>query len=116
MVWPILISVSVAPGPYFFCAAAGFAASAAAIRAAADSRYQFFAIGFPPRKGQCPWLSRLVIRAGASDDARPGGSNETRYAARHQVHDGDEEDAVDRPRRRLRDLIGDIGDELDEER
>ncbi len=35
-------------------------------------------------------------------------------AGRHQIHERDQEHAVDRPGRRFRDVIGDVGDELDE--
>ncbi len=44
MMLPILISLSLAPGLYFFCATAGLAAIAAPISAAAERTNQFFAI------------------------------------------------------------------------
>src|SRR5258708_39748614 len=39
-----------------------------------------------------------------------------RDAGRHRIHEADQEHAVDRPRRGLRDVIGDVGDILDEQR
>src|SRR5678816_1937762 len=90
IVWPILISVSVAPGSYFFCAKTDVAETASASSRSCQGRLDIF----PP----------------------PGLANDAGYTARHQVHERDENNAIDRPRRRLRDLVGDVRDELDEDR
>src|SRR6185312_15135010 len=46
MVWPILISLSVTPGGYFFCAAAGWASASASVSAGAHSSRFVVVIAF----------------------------------------------------------------------
>src|SRR5215469_1893173 len=46
MVWPILISLSVTPGAYFFCAAAGWASASARVSAGAQSSRFVVVIAF----------------------------------------------------------------------
>src|SRR5690348_15289753 len=46
MVWPILISLSVTPGAYFFCAAAGWASASARVSAGAQSNRFVVVIAF----------------------------------------------------------------------
>src|SRR5439155_9989934 len=41
--------------------------------------------------------------------AGPDGSDGAGDASRHRVHEDDQEDAVDRPRRRLRDVLRPVG-------
>src|SRR5262249_7759928 len=77
-----------APGPYFFWAMAPGAAQAR-VNATRKNCHERLAIAPPPR---------FADQAG--------------YAARQEIHEHDEHDAVDRPRRRLGDLVGDVGDEL----
>src|SRR3977135_4457656 len=125
MMLPILISRSRAPGLYFFCATAGLTAIVAPISAAAERTNQFFAISRflplvygPCQVGLCFWapLARVDSHPGAPPRPTPERVDGAGDSRRHHIHEGNQEDAVDRPRRRLGDLIGDVGDELDEER
>src|SRR6188508_3379194 len=121
MVWPSLISVADAPGPYFAAwAKAPGPMSAAATAAAAASpwngrRESRFMVGAPvrrkPRDGgrvgtQGPWRPKGSMRTSLAAQPRPDHADEPGHAGRHHVHEADQEDAVDRPRRRLRDLVG----------
>src|SRR5216684_3485414 len=116
MMLPILISLSVAPGLYFFCASAG-AAKTSAAEIAAKSMNLLGAI-ISSSGEPCSWGARpfLMLHAGVPPHAAPRRADRTGYPFRHHIHEADQKNAVDRPGCRLRDLVRDVGDELDEER
>src|SRR5258708_350257 len=117
MVWPILISVSVAPVSYFFCANAGLIVSAAP-SAAATAVIANLVLNDMPVSFECA-LSRGTATSDFSQAARRirrQDADEARDAARHHVHEQDQEHAVDRPRRGLRQLVRNIRHKLDEHR
>src|SRR4051812_15724015 len=113
MMLPTLISLSVAPGSYFFCASAFGAPRATAARAAAETTSCLtdirtsFGDGWP-RTLRGTALSVLYFGPGHAESAR--------HAHRHEIHEADQEHAIDRPRRGLGDVVRDVGHELDEDR
>src|SRR5690349_4556768 len=111
MVWPILISLAVTPG-----ASAAVAGSANAMSAAAANQALVACIVFLSLLSSCE--TDLARRTAARRAGKPHGrmADRARHAHGHEIHESDKEQAVDRPRRRLRDLVGDIGHELDEHR
>src|SRR5437899_8729408 len=108
------ISVSDAPGSYFFCARVAGDASAAASSAAIGTSLLFMVTSSfelcrslsPARLGPlfCPF-SRESHQQHANGAGDPRG---------HQIHEPDQEQAEDRPRGGLRDLVRDVRHELDE--
>src|SRR5690348_14629417 len=112
MVLPILISPSLAPGPYCFCAAAGPAASARPN--AAQTMRCLSAMVSSFQGGECGVSPSRGVPAAAAREALPGQVERARDAGGHHVHEEDHQRAVDRPWRRLRDLVGQVGHELDE--
>src|SRR5215217_4042982 len=107
MVWPSLISVADAPGPYL--AACANALPPTAVRREMRRRSLLMS-----RSSERTWLDSTRDRgaaptrqAGAHEADKPG------HARRHGVHEGDQDNPVDRPGRGLRDLVGDVGNELD---
>src|SRR5215212_10020865 len=106
MMLPTLISLSVAPGSYFFCARALDAAKANPTIAVAvttkcltDMRTSFG-----------DWLTR-TLRGGAVSTPYfvPRKADSTSYPHRHDVHEPDQENAVNRPGSGLGKLVGDVG-------
>src|ERR1700688_2116946 len=110
MVLPILISVAVTPG--VSAAAAGTASAASA--AAASQVLLAYMVSSPVAEQLKTDLARraLACQAGGArrDEAQAAGDPH-----RHRVDTGDEDNAIDRRRRGLRYLIGDVGHELDED-
>src|SRR5579864_592153 len=110
MVWPILISVAVTPG---VSAAAGIASVASA--AAASQTLLAYIVSLPLLSNCTTDLARRAI-ARHSGEARRRDADDAGHPHRHEVHEGDQEDAVDRLRRRLGDLVGEVRHELREHR
>ena len=99
MVLPILISVSVAPGPYFFCGA-GRRCRQARARPSTTASGQI----------SCGILSSHFLRVHSALRRARGGLKSRRQqpheagrAGRHEVDDQHQDDAVDRAGRALRD-------------
>src|SRR5215813_13004660 len=89
MVWPSLISVAATPGVSFAPALLPTSVS--------------------PRTA----IIALLIDMFPSS-SREDGAEEPRRAGWHDHHDADEDRAVDRAGRGIRELVGDVGHELDE--
>src|ERR1039457_6294799 len=133
MVWPSLISVAEAPGPYLAACARTFwpkhmaarAADAANQRAgrrdrcfmmlsprlAGNTSREIEASILPATRRQAHWC----LRAGPAPQPGPDHADEPGHARRHDVHEREQEDPVDGPGGRLRDLVREIGHELDEQ-
>ena len=103
---PILISVSLAPGSYFFCAAAG-PASATQHADRRNQRTLFIPHGF--------LLGIMAVFSGPSNQLRDHPAHQAGSAGRHQVDDQQQDDPVDRARQALRDRLGDVRDEQHEQ-
>src|SRR4051812_36779107 len=113
MMLPTLISLSVAPGSYFFCASAFGAPRATAARAAAETTSCLTDIRTSFGDG---WPRTLRGTALSVLYSGPGHAESARDAHRHEIHEADQEHAVDCPWRGLRDVVGDVRHELDEDR
>src|SRR6185503_19285397 len=104
--WPIRISLSDAPGSYFFCARAAGDARTAASSAATGTSLDFMRVSsFGGTSAILP-LSPQPRHGHAHRAGNPGG---------HQVNEADQEQAEDRPGGGLGDLVGDVRHELDEQ-
>src|SRR6185369_7170805 len=110
MVWPILISVSLAPESYFFCASEGAASARPSAVTARVVLIDMMALLSLVRQSR-----RCVVLPG-SFEFGPGKTQCAGHAGRHHVHEQDHESAVDQPRRGLGNLVGDVGHELHEQR
>src|SRR4029077_20312844 len=100
---PMRISVSLAPGSYFFCAAAGDANSPHVSRAI-SARVAF------------PMASSLRLPSSTpSHQFADAEADETGRAGRHQIDHPQWEDSVDLPRQTLRDRLGNVRDEQHEQ-
>src|SRR5512135_3880741 len=113
MILPILISVSVAPASYFFCANAAGAASAAANSAAIGTITRFMLNSSIQNWTGSGGPGPAVLRP--ASQPRQAQADSSRNAHRHQVHGTDEKHAEDRPGGGLRDLVRDVRHELDEQ-
>ncbi len=116
---PILISVSVTPGPYILAAQAVPAPSAKATAAAGDEQLTvelhvllLFSYG-----GGCFGRRDARAAAGPAPSCEPSiqQSDKSPNPGRHEIHEKDQEHAVDRPGRGLGDLLGEVGDEHDDQ-
>src|SRR5687767_5872847 len=110
LVWPILISVAVTPG-------SAAKALTDITRTASVTSMPTPLLAMPASsmsadhgRGRVRWNSTARPRV---PPAAPGPGDEpaqrARDALRHDVHHTDEEDSVDGPRRRLRDVLGPVG-------
>src|SRR3954466_3594753 len=104
MVCPTLMSVSLTPTSYFFCAQAADAASSKATDPASTARRPFMANGLMSRSSPRRFGGAEPKAQALEDEAHEAGD-----AGRHQVDEQQQEHAVDRPRRGLRDLVGEVG-------
>src|SRR5258705_13702021 len=102
------ISVSDAPGSYFFCARVAGDASAGASSAAIGTSLLFM-------MPSSFWLRRPFLAATLkplfcpfSPESQQQHADGTRDPRRHQVHEADQEQAEDRPRGGLRDLVRNV--------
>src|SRR5689334_21682158 len=97
MVWPILISLAVTPG---VSAAAAGSASAMSAAAANQALFAYIVVSSPLLN---PVADNLVRRPVASQARQPRrrAADDAGHAHRHEIHAGDEKDAVHRLRRRL---------------
>src|SRR5581483_17076 len=110
MVWPILISLLVTPGASAATAHEVIASSASgAVHSPLCIRSSPVANS---SKKACLAFSRCGCIAPEPGQRQP---EEAGNAAGRDIHGNDEEDTGNRPGRRLRDLIGDVGHELDED-
>src|SRR5271155_5664365 len=124
MVWPILISVSVTPGPLFFCANVLLVIRQSPISTLNADVRVLNGLGFmvtPP-----VWIARCIPDAcrAAASICRVSvsflllhpvnrGADKSGNAGRHQIHEPDDDHAEDRLRRCFGNLVGKIGNELD---
>src|SRR5688572_19810197 len=124
LVLPILISVAVTPG---VCAPAGASTPSASTAPRTMTRLRLSMMSSCRTRSNVAWSlcagrepSYRVQRSGSrrgSAPCQPGQaeSQRARDAARHHVHEEDQEHAVDGPRRRLGDVLRPVRHELDEE-
>src|SRR6187200_3249455 len=117
MVWPSLISVAEAPGPYLAACAKALPAKATAMPTPSAVRREMRRRSLlMSRSSERTWWKSTRDRGAApTRQARPHQADKPRHARRHAVHEGDQDNAIDRPGCRLRDLVGDVRNELDEQ-
>src|SRR5712691_3954478 len=104
--FPTLISVSLAPGSYFFCAAAGPAVPIATPSTSAGIRYLCMCIFLPPLDS--------VASAARFGEPHHDQSNQSGKAGRHQIDEQDQHYTIDRAGEALRYVFGDVGDKQHE--
>src|SRR4051812_1614787 len=113
MVCPSLISVSFAPGLYFFCACALGTPAIAATKPSINNHCFFM---FTPVVSVSAISNCSFDFCSPAPYSRCGKPHESRDAGWHDIDEGEQKYPIDRPRRRLGNLVGEVGHELDEQR
>src|SRR3982750_856572 len=102
MVWPSLISVADAPGPYLAACAKALPVRATAMPAPSAVRREMRRRSLlMSRSSERTWLESTRDRGAApTRQAGPREADKPGDARGHDVHEGDQDNAVDRPRSR----------------